>query len=286
VLGVQDHWSNLAIASWTVWHADTGAMDDIDMFMSSCTSGVDGTCCAPNPVTGKSEVFLDNHARKALLAHFLGHCVWTAAGGPHMSDTYATLYDGNYQPCDYAVSYPHTLLTREFQASNAWEGWASFYWANAFNDGSEWVDGDGECYINHSLQDHLDWDTDDTLSMSEDDPLVSCAGSTNVEDEADYFWEWCSGDDTPLDGIDDNVNMGTELDWMRQLWDVAWVPDPTPLGADEVLALILASDPAGWNVSGHVSGAGNPYDDLSSAATAGPTEWDAWFTVDYNGIEQ
>jgi hypothetical protein len=285
VLAAQTWWSNMAIASWALYHENTGAMEDITIYMDGCGTGVDGTCCA-NDVSGHY-VYADGHARKGLLTHFLGHCVWTASTGPDFSDD-THLYDANIGPCDYDGGFPHNLLTREYQASNVWEGWAHFYQANAFNDGLQW-DWDDECWI-YYYNAPLDWNADGAADdAGEDDAIVSCAGSTNVEDDADYYDDFCAGDPTPLDGIDDDANMGTELDWMRFFWDWAWEgASGTTLGADDTLALVLAANPAGWNTSGHATGAGNPYEDVGAAAIAGPSSWYmTWGTIDgYNGIER
>ena len=286
-ISTQDHWSNMAIAEWTIWHADSGPMDLINLYMSGCGSGVDGTCCNVDSISGDSEVYANGYARKALLAHFLGHCVWTASGLPQMATTHSDLFDGDFTPCNYDGGYPHNILTREFQAANIWEGWASFYWANAFNDGNEWAEDD-ECFINHYEPDSLDWNADGTVSLTESDPIVSCAGSTNVEDESDYFWDYCDGDSNPFDMTDENVNTGTELDWTRHFWDFAWEFFPDQMGADDVLALITVSNPAGWNITGHATGAGNPYEDMDAAAWASSDgNWVfSWGAIDYNGIEQ
>lgn len=99
----------------------------------------------------------------------------------------------------------HSLVSNEYQASAFNEGFAHFYAARVWNSNAE----DG-CVFNHYKRefgidlDLLAIDCEGALSMPRD-------GGNNDRFPVGYLEEKCS---QPFS------NHGTELDWLRQLWDV------------------------------------------------------------------
>jgi hypothetical protein len=281
IIPTQDWWSNEAVAAWAFWQNDTGARNPITMYMSGCGLLIDGTCC-----DAADKVFIGNQATKAILAHNLGHCVWTASGGPNLAVDYPSdLTVLEEAPCDIDYSthdYAHYMLSKEFQASNIWEGWAHFYWANTFNDGTQWA-VDDQCYVEY-YDWPLDWDQDNNNDPTEYGPILNCAGSNDVEDEEDYYWDYCSSGTSSH-----NKNVGVAFDWMRFFWDYAYGSTSsvtTTYSAADLLDQVLNSDPASWTIKGFGSGATYPLNEFVAVCTD-PTECTKLYEAGVaNGIYQ
>jgi hypothetical protein len=70
-------------------------------------------------------------------------------------------------------------------------------------------------------------------------------------------------------------------------WDLAWSELPITHGPDQLLTLIMDADPNGWNITHHVSGAGNPYEEMEDVVTSDTGWLFAWVPLqDANGVGQ
>jgi len=182
---------------------------------------------------------------KYFIAHELGHViVMLRMGGRTETDYNAKLnacmgsYKQDGTPEDVGGSSEKSLLTREFSAAAAREGWAHFYASWLWNRRTE-----NDCYFkSFTVQDFdLDGDIDndytdpDQIGSFSCDSVLSSWGEPDPTDPlesyvSDYDWledmyaysPSCPSVSSSTDGH------STQFDWMRYFWDMTSTEEVAP----------------------------------------------------------
>lgn len=192
----------------------------------------------------------------------MGHAIGHYLNG---SASPAKDYGATYDNCVTNTAQSHEMNQKEYQSAAAWEGWAHFYAAVAFNSTAE-----PNCRFWYYKT--MDWNLD---SVTAGDPLKhDCedAPMTGVP-AADYLGGMCSGTLT---------NRGTEFDWLRFWWD---------LTTDQAVSLATIgniwndANPHAWRAD-DAGAAPYPSTSLRNAASGNSvlTQWDAEDNV--NGVQR
>lgn len=270
-------WSNLALASWALFHRDAGIYGGTwTLYDDDCPNEPTGTLCidcdlnqnlAKSDECGGTDTFESavlhvGSSSRTMVAHELGHLLAVKAGGAlGNNDTSADTEDCHKIGMlgeNYNTS--HSFQTKEYYSEALWEGFASFYAAVVFNDSSG-----GDCYVHYYKASNFDNDLDN-------DPIVNNSAAVNCDGVPDILPG--GGHSEPGDNVlncvtasgylsDSNVgcacgtaslyNRGTEYDMVRFGWDLYADPDFTFTDIVGVLSNVWATgfDGSNDNVNNH-----------------------------------
>jgi len=235
---IRTWWNIAAAAGYAFTREPAGLSGETFTFLPlPCPSGGAGSCMFTQTVGGvkRTEVYIQviggagpSGERKYSLMHEMGHLVQFT----HNDDTLigsrsnAPFDTADPRDCYSNPARTHEINSEEYQSMAAAEGYASFYAAVVFNDGSE-----SDCWFRYYRT--VDWDIDDVLV---EDPRSSCEGAPDPGlASADYFGEFCN--------LDDNKNRGVVYDWTRHLWDMR---TDEGLTTEELFQIWYLADPDTW----------------------------------------
>lgn len=178
----------LGISSWALSLNSPGfSGKEITVKDQACPQYPDNSCHS----LGVVSINPTHVQKKFLIAHELGHAVAYHYAG-NISKSYVENTGG--ADCETPVDWTHALHSKEYQSAAIVEGYAHFYSAATWNINSQtngWFHYYKSDYKNGSV-----------IAVSvENGPT---GGDTN------YMENHCTGSD---------AGHGTELDWMRALWD-------------------------------------------------------------------
>jgi hypothetical protein len=175
-----------------------------------------GSCYAD----GSSYISEKGHAYKFIIAHEIGHQIGHALNPSLTGNHCASIQDHELCPewgCSTGACSGHSMLGYEISKCAIGEGFADFYSADVWNDHE-----DTDCWLRY-------WkaEPEDTSPGA---PRINCEDDAdNAEFPVGYFDRacrrpgpaTCSGYEPGcVNGTATTEGVGTELDWMRQFWNL------------------------------------------------------------------
>ncbi|MCK6528206.1 hypothetical protein L6R50_11830 [Myxococcota bacterium] len=279
---VRRHWNILGAAIWALHRNNAGMTGKAYKFYDEANPECAGSCVSG----GEAYIKASQTDRKYVISHEMGHLVQYFATSYKSA---AKDYDSRMVNCfsdrwdeqdgDSIIDHPswlsegdhgsHEMNTREYQSAAATEGMAHFYAAASWNRVEQ------DCWFGYYVG-WVDWNLDRIRQADEQTGLVDCANGHHVapwiEDE-DYYHNRC------WPGLDANgnvvMNRGTEYDWLRFWWDMAYSGG---LSVDDVFTIWAFAGPYDWNANDDGSPGDDPSTRLQDAAgvLGFDSQWTTW----------